>query len=213
MKYRVISFLLKILIVIISRTVRLKVYNRELIDRIKGDGKQIIFVFYHQELFLLIHYINHYRYNKVTVLASPSRDGDIAEAVLRRFNFDVVRGSSRRGGLRGMIESIMALKNGSDVAFAIDGPLGPPRQTKPGIFLISQRTGALIVPVSTWAVPNFKLSTWDRTMIPLPFSRGSIVFGEPLEWKNFEEEDIEALNQRFQKVLDDVSARARELCG
>ncbi len=194
-------------------TVRLKVYNRELIDKIKRDGKQIIFAFYHQELFLFIHYINHYRYNRVAILTSPSRDGDIAEALLRRFNFDIVRGSSRRGGLRGMIESIRALKNGADVAFAIDGPTGPPRQTKPGIFLMSQRTGALIVPISSWAVPNFKLSTWDRTLIPLPFSKGAIVFGEPIEPKNFVKDDIETVSQRFQKVLDDVSARARELCG
>lgn len=212
MKYRIISFLLKLIILFVSKTVRLKIYNREILDKIKKEDKQIIFAFYHQELFLFIHYIYYYKYNGVAILTSPSRDGDIAESVLKRFNFDVVRGSSRRDGLRGMIELIQILKNGSDVAFAIDGPTGPPRIAKPGILLISQRADAMIVPISSWAIPNFKLSTWDRTLIPMPFSKACIVFGEPLEPENFKEDDIRIANQRFQEKLDNVSARAKELC-
>lgn len=213
MKFRIISFLLKLFIIFISRTVRLKVYNREIIDRIKQKKKQIIFAFYHQELFLFIHYIFQYKYNRVVILTSPSRDGDIAESLLRRFNFGVVRGSSRRGGLRGMIEIIQAIKNGSDVAFAIDGPTGPPRISKPGILLISQRTDAVIVPIASWAVPNFKLSTWDRTLIPFPFSKACIVFGEPILPENFKNEDIRETNQILQEKVNTVSAKAKELCG
>lgn len=211
MKYRIISFLLKIIILFISKTVRLKIYNREILDKIKKENKQIIFAFYHQELFLFIHYIYYYN-NKVTVLASPSRDGDIAESVLRRFNFDVVRGSSRKDGLRGMISMIKTLKNGSDAAFAVDGPIGPPRTVKPGILLISKRTNAVILPISNWASPNFKLSTWDRTLIPIPFSKACIVFGEPLEPEDFKNDDIIAAHQKFQIILDTLSAKAKELC-
>ncbi len=213
MKFRIISFLLKLFIIFISRTVRLKVYNREIIDRIKKENKQIIFAFYHQELFLFIHYIYYYKYNKVVILTSPSRDGDIAEALLRRFNFGVVRGSSRRGGLRGMIEIMQEIKNGSDVAFAIDGPIGPPRIAKPGILLISQRTDAVIVPISSWAIPNFKLSTWDKTLIPFPFSKACIVFGEPILPDKFKEDDIRLTNQILQEKMDTLSAKAKELCG
>lgn len=212
MKYKIISFLLKLIILFISKSSRIKIYNMEVIEKIKKENKQIIFAFYHQELFLFIHYIKYYRYNRVAILASPSRDGDIAESVLKRFNFDIIRGSSRKWGLRGMIEMIKAIKAGSDVAFAIDGPIGPAHKTKPGILLISRRTNAVIIPISSWAVPNFKLSTWDRTLIPFPFSKACIVFGDPITPLDFKNDDIHTANQILQEILDSVSARAKKLC-
>lgn len=211
MKYRVLSILIKLLIILISRTVRIKVYNRDAIDNLKKEGKRIIFSFYHQELFLLINYINHYKYNRVTILVSPSRDGDIAESVLRRFGFDVIRGSSRRGGLQGLIGIVKSLKNGNDVAFPVDGPLGPPRVVKPGIFIMAKRANAVIVPVASWAVPNVKLTSWDRTLIPVPFGRGCIVFGEPFIPNAPENEDT--LINEFQTIQNHVSESARKICG
>lgn len=210
---RLLSLLIKIFVLLIARTVRLKVYNREQIDELKRAGKSLIFVFWHQEIFLLVDYYRHYNHNPVTILASPSRDGDIAEAVLRRFQFGVVRGSSRRNGFGGLIGVIKAIKGGNDVALTIDGPTGPPGVAKPGALYIAQRTNSLLIPVGCWAKPNFKLSlSWDKMMIPMPFSRGVIVFGTPLQISKGSEQSIQKSYEELQKNIEETSAKAKELC-
>jgi len=209
---RFFGFLIAVIIVIISRTVRLRVYNREVLDKLKKEGRRVVFSLWHQEVFLFINYYKlYYNFNRVAVLVSPSRDGDIAKTVLDKFGFDSVRGSSRRGGLAGMIELIKLIKNGKDAAFVVDGPTGPKGVVKPGILLVARRTDAVVLPVGSWASPNIKLFSWDRLLIPIPFSRGCIVFGKPIEPGQLNS-DNSLLHDVLQKSQEEVSSKAKQLC-
>lgn len=121
------------------------------------------------------------RRRPTAVLVSLSRDGELQTGVMRRHGMVVVRGSSSRraaGGLRGLLRE---LARGHDAAFAVDGPRGPLHRVKPGALACARRAGARIVPIGVAASRAWVLSrTWDRFVLPMPFSRVAIVLGAPL---------------------------------
>lgn len=115
------------------------------------------------------------------VLVSRSADGDVQAGVMRAFGFFVVRGSSSRGGTRGLRAVVRQLVADRDAAFAVDGPRGPFGVAKAGAVLAARATGAPLLPVASAARSAWVLErAWDRFEIPLPFSRVAIVVGEAL---------------------------------
>jgi lysophospholipid acyltransferase (LPLAT)-like uncharacterized protein len=115
-----------------------------------------------------------FRNRDIGVLTSLSRDGEYIARVIRRFGFVPVRGSSSRGGQRGLLEMETMVKAGGAVAFTIDGPRGPRYVAKRGPVMLSRLTG---VPVTAFYVAVEKawaLKTWDAMLIPKPFSRAYV---------------------------------------
>ena len=61
----------------------------------------------------------------------------------------------------------------------MDGPRGPARVVQPGVVQLARLTGAWILPItSSSSRPRF-LGSWDRYLLPLPFSRAVVAYGEP----------------------------------
>lgn len=117
----------------------------------------------------------------IVALASEHGDGEIIARILERLGFaPPARGSSSRGGVRGLMTMVAALREGRSVAFTPDGPRGPARVPQPGVFAASHRSGAPILPVSMHADRAWRLRSWDRYAVPKPFSRVRVAFGEPL---------------------------------
>jgi lysophospholipid acyltransferase (LPLAT)-like uncharacterized protein len=105
------------------------------------------------------------------VMISQSRDGERVTRVAERLRWRVIRGSSSRGGARALLQMVRVLREPVLVGHLVDGPRGPRRELKPGLVLMAQRSGAVLVPTvySTrwkWCAPS-----WDRLQIPLPFAR------------------------------------------
>jgi len=105
------------------------------------------------------------------VMISQSRDGERVTRVAERLGWRVVRGSSSRGGARALLQMVRVLRAPVMVGHFVDGPRGPRREVKPGVVLMAQRSGAVLIPTvySTrwkWCAPS-----WDRSQIPLPFAR------------------------------------------
>ncbi|HEV8530406.1 MAG TPA: lysophospholipid acyltransferase family protein [Methylomirabilota bacterium] len=115
------------------------------------------------------------------VLISRSRDGEIVAALIRRFGFVPVRGSSSRGGAQGFRELIRALAAGESVVIVPDGPRGPREVVKPGIVGLARLSGAAVVPVALGASSEWRLRSWDEFRIPKPFARCVVRFGEPIQ--------------------------------
>jgi hypothetical protein len=116
------------------------------------------------------------------VMVSHSADGAMQARALGLLGFLVVRGSSSRGGARGLAEIIRRMRRGAvDAAFAVDGPRGPYGEVKPGASLAARRSGGLLVPMGS-AVARGKTFTraWDRFVLAWPFSRVVVVLGAPL---------------------------------
>jgi len=115
------------------------------------------------------------------VPVSRSRDGDFAVDVMTRLGWArPPRGSSNRAARTVLRELVRAVKEGQPVILLSDGPLGPARRSKPGIVGLARMTGEAIVPVALSARPSFRLGSWDRTIVALPFARVAMFYGEPI---------------------------------
>lgn len=122
-----------------------------------------------------------YRDRGYGVAVSRSRDGDLIRATLLALGYaEPPRGSSSRGGsavLRGILR---ALAEGTTVAVLVDGPRGPARVAKTGIVTLARLAVRPIQPVAFSARPALRLGSWDRSLVPLPFARVVVAYGEPI---------------------------------
>jgi lysophospholipid acyltransferase (LPLAT)-like uncharacterized protein len=139
-------------------------------------GTPTICVFWHGQMLSLAHF---HRNEAFAVLSSTHRDSEFLARVLRRLGFDLVRGSSTRGGIGALRGLIRAVRGGKDLALTPDGPKGPLHIFKPGALVAAQQTGAPIVPVGVGADRAWYLPSWDRFMIPKPFSTVRIRYNHP----------------------------------
>lgn len=121
-----------------------------------------------------------FRNRNLAVLTSRSLDGEYIARVIRRFGFVPVRGSSSRGGQRGLLEMRDLVLSKQGVAFTIDGPRGPRYVAKKGPVSLARMTGVPITPFYVALERALVLNTWDRLMIPKPFSRAFIRVGKKI---------------------------------
>ena len=111
-------------------------------------------------------------------LISASRDGDLLADAIKRFDFDVVRGSSSRLGASAILQLTDVLASGRDVVITPDGPRGPAYELGPGIIFLAQKSGALVLPVNMEYSSCWRLKSWDRFILPRPFSKVRVIIGQ-----------------------------------
>src|SRR4029077_11628339 len=110
-------------------------------------------------------------------LISASRDGDLIAPLVERFGFQVVRGSTSRKGASAMLELAGILSAGRDILLTPDGPRGPAYEIRPGTIFLAQRTGAPIQPINLEFSSCWRFNSWDRFILPRPFSKVRLIFG------------------------------------
>lgn len=155
-----------------------------------------------------------FRNKGIWTIISHSRDGEMQDRIMRRFGFHTIRGSSGRGGARAAAESIRVLKRGCSMAFTPDGPRGPSGVVQQGLMLMAKKSGALLVPVGVSARWRFLAPTWDRYMIPLPFSQAIMIFGDPIPVpSDASDEEVEQVRQRFETEMHRLEAEAERRMG
>jgi lysophospholipid acyltransferase (LPLAT)-like uncharacterized protein len=135
-------------------------------------------------------------------LISASRDGDLVADLTQRFGFGVVRGSSSRLGASGMLELTNVLASGRDVLITPDGPRGPVYELGPGIIFLAQKSGAPVQPINMECSSCWRVSSWDRFILPKPFSKVRVIFG-PLHRvaATTTNEEFEAERSRLQNAM------------
>lgn len=150
------------------------------------------------------------------MLISLSKDGEPVANAIKHLGLEAVRGSSThkgkkrdKGGMKALAEALRILKNGGGICITPDGPRGPAEIAQSGPIIMSQRTNAPILPYAIVSAPRRRLNTWDRFRIPYPFTRGALVFGEPVI--PAEQDDRETLRQKLEDNLNAAMARAETL--
>jgi len=113
-------------------------------------------------------------------LTSASHDGDTVARAMAVFGLGAVRGSSSRRGVAALVGLKRALQEGFDVCVTPDGPRGPRYVMQPGIVKLAQSTGAPIIPIHVRFSSAWRLKTWDRFVIPKPFSRVEVTFAKAI---------------------------------
>ncbi|MEM5517408.1 lysophospholipid acyltransferase family protein [Henriciella sp. AS95] len=153
---------------------------------------------------------------RTAMLISLSRDGEAVAKAIDHLGLESVRGSSThkrkkkdKGGLAALAEASRRLRSGSVMCITPDGPRGPAETVQPGPIVLAQRTGAAIIPYALDCRPVNRLNTWDRFMIPIPFSKGAMVIGEPIFIDKTASTD-DAVHE-LGNAMDAVYARASEL--
>jgi lysophospholipid acyltransferase (LPLAT)-like uncharacterized protein len=141
----------------------------------------------------------------VRVMSSNSYDGEYMGRIIRKFGFVAVKGSSSRNAVRALLGLRRALQEGWTVAFSLDGPRGPRYKVKPGPVALARSAG---VPLSMFHIAvehAWVLNTWDRLIIPKPFSRVLLRFGNLIPVPaDATDEDLERYQQQLQDSLDRV---------
>jgi len=203
---RILSFIGSILLSVWSRTLRLQFVHKEIPDRLTAEGKNFIYAFWHGRQFMLFH---SHRNSGVVIPASESRDGEIQAGILKWFGFDVVRGSSKRKGDRALLGLVDRLRKGKSLALAVDGPRGPIYEAKQGVTYLAGKLDKQIVPVITSAKSYWILEKiWDKYLLPKPFTKGIIMYGEPIIVQGTGEEELERKRKELEAALNRLMAQA-----
>ena len=141
------------------------------------SSRRWVLALWHGQLFPLM---GHRRRCTTAAIVSKSSDGQILAWAMRWFRVVAVRGSSSRGGKVALAGIIERVRSGYDVAFAVDGPIGPRRTARAGALAAAERTGAWVVPYACACSRFTVLRTWDRFVVPWPFCRIVVVLGKPI---------------------------------
>ena len=178
-------------------------------------GHPVIFAFWHEFLPAAPAIVRFrralpgYRWTQLFTLVSQHRDGRLIGEIVRRMGIEPIHGSSSRGGAAGLRNLATALRDGGQIGITPDGPRGPRRQAAPGMAQLAALAGVPVVPCAARTTFALEFGTWDRMRIPLPFGRGTMVFGPAVgvprqDWQSFVPVIAAALN--------DVAAKAEAWC-
>jgi lysophospholipid acyltransferase (LPLAT)-like uncharacterized protein len=117
---------------------------------------------------------------RMAVMVSASRDGGFLSRIIELFKVQPVRGSSSRRGPQALRELVTWAEQGYDLAITPDGPRGPRYVVQEGTIALAQLTGLPVIPAACLFNWRIQLRSWDRFLVPLPFSRCDVSFGEPV---------------------------------
>lgn len=196
---RVADLAFYVLIKMIGSTLKYEVEGEEHRQNILAEDKVPIYALWHDRIFAGTYFL---RDLGIVVLTSKSFDGEYIARFLTRFGFGTVRGSSSRGGVRGLVEMIRLMKQGLPMAFTVDGPRGPRYEAKSGPVTLAKKTGNPILPFIVECKRSWQVKSWDRLQIPKPFSKARVFFAEPV-FVNAESGD-DAKLMELQSALDGI---------
>lgn len=162
----------------LARTWRWRIEGEGELQALLCAGRPVLLYGWHR---ILLTGAPHFGRYGPAVLVSQSRDGEIIARIAEHLGWRPVRGSSSRGGVRGLLQMVRELQRLGVGAHLVDGPRGPARKFKPGLVTIAGRAGALLVPI--WIAPRWRWEahSWDRMPVPLPWSRVDVRVGAPVE--------------------------------
>jgi len=185
-------------------TCPLEVRGKENLSKVLAHGAAVV-PFWHYSVFYMLYHLRQY---PGVAMVSASRDGEYIARVAQLLNFETVRGSSNRFGVRALKGMVDHVKQGKNAGIVADGSQGPPLKAQPGAVLLAAKSGSPIMPI-VWAAKRCKaFNSWDRTVLPLPFSMMILEYGE-LIWVEPEltAETVEQYRQRLETAMNAMYRR------
>lgn len=190
------------LIRLYSLTFRLRVENEgPWIDHIQAGGR-VLLCTWHQHFFSFIRYFRNYRKFGPSLMISQSSDGELIAGVANLSGWHTVRGSSSRNGTAALRRMIQRLKKTGLAAHILDGPRGPAGIVKRGVIYLATGAEAVIVPVTAISEKAWYFKSWDRFMLPKPFSKVIIRYGDLIPAPNGDNDDaVEEKRKYLQEMM------------
>ena len=180
---------------------RLEVMGRKNLDRILKQGGGVVPFWHYSVLYMLYHLR---RYPGVAMV-SASKDGEYIARIAHLLGFETVRGSGNRFGVRALKGLIKHVQQGKNAGIVADGSQGPALVVQPGVILLAAKSGQPIMPV-VWAAKRYKaFNSWDHTVLPMPFSRIVLQYGELLSVPaKIDSGQIEEYKQKLEVTMKDM---------
>ena len=183
------------------RTLRLRVENEKAwMDYLKNGGT-VFLCAWHQQFFSAIRHFQNYNVYNPSIMISQSRDGELISKIAKLSGWNPVRGSSSRGGKEALRDMIANLKKTKLAGHILDGPRGPSGIVKAGVIRLVHATDAVIVPVSVSAENAWYFNSWDKFLLPKPFSNVSLRFGNMLIFDKVKDEES---FEKQRKLLEEI---------
>ena len=133
------------------------------------------------------------------LLVSPSKDGELFVRTMKYFDHETVRGSSSRGGRAALRELLSLCKEKEDIVLTPDGPRGPRHELKDGVVQLARMSGRPIIPVAFTCHRGHRFKSWDRFLLPYPFSRGVFSYGAPIYFDK--QEGVDGFRIRLKEAM------------
>jgi lysophospholipid acyltransferase (LPLAT)-like uncharacterized protein len=165
------------LVAVLGRTLSWAVEGARSYDDVVRAGRRPIMAFWHGRILPATLF---WRDRGIVVMTSANFDGEWTAQLISRFGYRSARGSTSRGGSRALAQLRRELAAGHAVAFTVDGPRGPARVVQPGAIWLAGATGQPILPFHIEASRRWTTRSWDRGLVPKPFSTCALAVGEPL---------------------------------
>jgi lysophospholipid acyltransferase (LPLAT)-like uncharacterized protein len=198
---------------LVWRTARYQIAGQEHVQRVHAAGRSLIITAWHGMTMMLAGYIACQEDPSRYVLVVPEDPrGAVLSVWARRLGaipFPISMEADSMVAARRLLELIRQMRRGKHLYLNPDGPDGPSHEPKRGVVFIARKTGALIVPAATFTATGFRIPRWDRYVVPFPFSRISLVLGEPLEVPP--EADLEEARVVLRERLNEVERAAEEM--
>ena len=185
-----------------SWTFRLKVENeKEWIDYLENGGSVLLCI-WHQQFFSAIRHFQNYKVFNPSIMISQSSDGEIVAGVAERTGWNTVRGSSSRDGREALKKMIANLKELKLAAHIVDGPRGPLGNVKAGVIRLAHATDAAIVPFSVSAEKVWSFNSWDKFILPKPFTKVLLRFGKIIKFDTVKDRKIfEEQRKQLEEIM------------
>jgi len=188
--------------------IRVRTLHEDVLLQFLESGRKGVAAVWHQRFVGVLGYVRKFKYLSLSVMISMSQDGDWIAPVVRWLGLRPVRGSSTRGGKEALAAMVQDLAQNQAAVHIVDGPLGPKGVVKAGLIRLSQLSGAAILPIYISVDRAWVTRSWDRCLIPKPFSQVLVRFGQPIEVsEQMDSEAFEALRLEVEKKMTEGHAQ------
>ena len=199
-----------LLIKSLALTMRIEEKGQEVIATFDRERRPFISAFWHGHLLMML--ISPYR-RHAKALISHHRDGELISRVVRLFGLGSVRGSTTRGGIQALKEAIRTVRQGYKVVVTPDGPKGPRHVVQPGVIELARVTGVPIIPVAFSSTRKKVFASWDRFILPYPFSKGVFYYGEAFYVeRRISREELEVKRRELEEQLNRMEQAVESYC-
>lgn len=200
----VMKLLIQPMVTALAGSWQMRTHGEERVRALRDRRTPVVYLLWHETLLPLLWW---QRGHGIAIVVSTGRDGRSLADYATRLGYRCIPGSSSRGGVRALLTALRLLEEDVSVAFATDGPRGPRRIVKPGVVRAAQRAGAPIVPLHAVVRSGWHLRSWDRTLVPKPFTRIEVGYGTPFTV----ESGAQGLAEGVSQAIKSLDALEREL--
>lgn len=219
-----IGFLIAMMLKFIRHTTRFEIHRFDIAQRFWANDEPFIGATWHGQNLILPTFWHNWR--EMRILVSRHGDGEIVSKIMHFLGVGTIRGSGvpkgeerrekhkGKGGAGALRAMVRALGEDISIGLTADLPPGPARRAGDGIIMLARLSGRPIVPVAATTWSRIQLNNWDRFTINLPFSKGAVIFGEPIYVpRDADPETLEAARLAVETALNAVAEEAERVVG